>query len=336
MVTPPQISQFIVRSNPEAIYVIRNDGRIVDANEACSKMLGYSRDELLRLTVHDVSPRFTKRDWPNGWRMLKRRKSGILEGEHRAKDGHLIPVEITAIHLVSNGNEYVCAFAREITRRKKAEKSARESRQLIETIYDTIPEAVITTDLNYTVVSCNKSVLNVLGYSPDELVGKNYSTFVQKGMFEGPDREKRKTELFESGHLDQEEFLFQKKNGETFTGSFSVAMISDSEGKPAGLVGTIRDITRKKRADREIRGHAKRSAAIREASEALVASLDFATVVNKCATIAKDLIHADGVAIFLKNSEGTHLEPVISKGSYGTEVLSVKLKIGEGVSGSVA
>ena len=102
------------------IFWIDADARILDVNEAACMTLGYSREELLSKTVHDIDPLFPAEAWPAHWAELKARKSFTLESAHTRKDGSIIQAEVTVNYLVHEGREYSCAFMRDVTARKEA------------------------------------------------------------------------------------------------------------------------------------------------------------------------------------------------------------------------
>lgn len=104
---------------------ITSDARLVFVNEACCKSLGYTREELLQLTVHDIDPNFPRELWAEHYHNLRIQKSLTLESNHRRKDGHVFPIELSLTFLEYNGQEYSFAFGRDITERKRAERKTR-------------------------------------------------------------------------------------------------------------------------------------------------------------------------------------------------------------------
>jgi PAS domain S-box-containing protein len=118
-----------------------------------------------------------------------------------------------------------------------------KSEKLLKKIFDTIPDAIIQTDMNFNILSCNQSVKRILGYTPKELVGENYTIIVPEEMFKDLNQKSRQATLFEEGHLEINDFYFKKKSGEKFPATFSVSLIEGKDGEPEGLIGTIHDIS---------------------------------------------------------------------------------------------
>jgi two-component system, sensor histidine kinase and response regulator len=119
------LTQFSVDIAAVATLWIGSDGHILNVNQATCQQLGYTREELLQLTVYDFSPRFTEQTWAEHWKELKSERSITLESQHRDKNGRQYPVEITVNYLEFNGKEYNFAFIRDITEHKRVEAELR-------------------------------------------------------------------------------------------------------------------------------------------------------------------------------------------------------------------
>jgi len=114
-----QLTQFAIDRSSDATFWMGSDARFIYVNDAACRTLGYSREELLSLTLHDIDLDISQQVWPGHWSDLKRRGSFIVESNHRAKDGRIFPVE-TVVNFVRFGDkEYNCAFVRDISERKK-------------------------------------------------------------------------------------------------------------------------------------------------------------------------------------------------------------------------
>jgi PAS domain S-box-containing protein len=124
------LARFTVDNVADAVYWIDSEAQLVDVNETACRMLGYTREELLNLTVIDIDPEFSADKWLNVWKALKDNGRMTLETKHRTKDGRVIPVEIMANYLTFGGREIDCAFARDISERKRAEEDLRKTQKL--------------------------------------------------------------------------------------------------------------------------------------------------------------------------------------------------------------
>ncbi|MCB9443382.1 MAG: PAS domain S-box protein, partial [Ardenticatenaceae bacterium] len=125
-----RLTQFSVDTAPQSIFWIGPKGKILNANEGASNMLGYTLDELRQLTVFDFDPIFPKNQFDSLWIDLRQQQSIIIESEHQTKNGRCYPVEIHLSYMKYEGQEFMFASASDITERKKMETQLR--RQLKE------------------------------------------------------------------------------------------------------------------------------------------------------------------------------------------------------------
>ena len=116
-----QFAQFAVERYSDGAFWMDSDSRIVYVNDAACRSLGYTRDELLEMKVHDFDPESPQEVWPQHWEEIKSRGSFILYSHHQRKNGTVFPVEISVNYVKSGEEEYNCAFARDISERKKEE-----------------------------------------------------------------------------------------------------------------------------------------------------------------------------------------------------------------------
>jgi PAS domain S-box-containing protein len=115
------MSQISINQAGDAVFWITRDGKIFYINDAACLSLGYAREQLLTMTIHDINPDLPPEIWPDYWDQIREFGSFTLESRHRTKDGKVFPVEITINSLVYNNQEYTCTFARDISERKHAE-----------------------------------------------------------------------------------------------------------------------------------------------------------------------------------------------------------------------
>ena len=121
-----QKAAVIMDQMSDAVIWISKDGRSLYVNDAACAMHGYSRDEMLSLSVWEVAADFPPEAWAAHWEELKRVRCQHFETHNKARDGRIFPVEVTATHLDFEGVEYNCAIVRDITDRREneAEKQA--------------------------------------------------------------------------------------------------------------------------------------------------------------------------------------------------------------------
>jgi PAS domain S-box-containing protein len=119
-------TRFLLDNAVEVMVCLSQDARYIDVNDAFCRSVGYSREELLSMTAHDIDPNYSAEIWPEFWEKLKRSGSLTFESCHRRKDGKVFPVEVSVTFFKYKGKEYHCGFARDITERKQAEEALKK------------------------------------------------------------------------------------------------------------------------------------------------------------------------------------------------------------------
>jgi PAS domain S-box-containing protein len=121
------------------------DAKFIYVNDLACRSLGYTRDELLTMAVPDIDPDFPVDVWPDHWNRMREQRTMRFESHHKKKDGTIFPVEITANFVEYDGQEYNCAFARDITERKVAEQMREVLMQQLRQRNDELQSIVFTT-----------------------------------------------------------------------------------------------------------------------------------------------------------------------------------------------
>ena len=126
------LTQFSVDNSTDAVYWIDTYAKFIYVNKRAIKALGYSREELMTMTVHDIDPEFPSKIWPTFWDDLKEKKSCVIHSIHQKKDGSTFPVEITANFIQFAGKEINCAIVKDVTEQNKNEKLIKQkNKQLL-------------------------------------------------------------------------------------------------------------------------------------------------------------------------------------------------------------
>ena len=118
----PGLAQFTIERADDAIFWHDCDARIQHVNPAACDLLGYSREELVGLTIQDINPNSTPKSWARFWKELQEKKVVVFEDDHRTRDGRVIPLETKVNFIEYKGREYAVSFSRDISERKKNEE----------------------------------------------------------------------------------------------------------------------------------------------------------------------------------------------------------------------
>jgi len=149
-----RFTQYAIDKTIDQAFWMTKDAHLFYVNDATCCTLGYTREELVRLSIPDIDPTHPPEVFAEHWRYLQENGSAIFESYHRAKDGRVYPVEIRANYVVFDGKEYNCAFATDISERKRMEEDLRHA-------YDDLEKRVEerTAELEKTVGALQKEIL---------------------------------------------------------------------------------------------------------------------------------------------------------------------------------
>jgi PAS domain S-box-containing protein len=185
------------------IFWFMPGGHIIYANMASCELLGYDNEELTKLKAIDIDPSFTADKWAEFVYDLKIRGSSTLELSFRARDGRLIPVEMTSNYLDYYGDEYVTAFARDITARKKTDKALMETKAEAELYVDLMSHDI--NNMNQVAIGYLELALDMMRTNGQ--IDENHSDMISKPYEMLLNSSKlienvRKIQLERSGHYE--------------------------------------------------------------------------------------------------------------------------------------
>ena len=230
----------------DAIFVVEGHGQIVDANRRACYVLGYSRQELLKMHMSDLDAGARFVDLALGETMTS-------ENWYRRKDGSTFPVEVRFAVIDAGGRRLKLGLVRDVTRRRHAEQALREREELLRNVITHIPCGVFWKDCNSVFLGCNEQVARDSGFdSPSKLIGRtDYDLGVateEAIAYREGDRS-----VMTSGEalLNVEEP--QTRGGVKTTLLTSKVPLRDLSGAVVGVLGVYQDITDRKRLEEQLR-----------------------------------------------------------------------------------
>ena len=115
-------NQGLMKTAIDGIHILDIQGNLIEFNDAFCQMLGYTREEAASLSVADWDAHYSAEELRNRLRdFITNNRSGTFETMHRRKDGSLINIEISCSPMEMDGEHYLLALSRDITKRKQAE-----------------------------------------------------------------------------------------------------------------------------------------------------------------------------------------------------------------------
>ncbi len=237
------LSNLTIEYATDAAFWITPDASIIHVNQAACDSLGYSREELLGLKVHDFDPNFQEDTWRERWIIGQQRGSFTIESTHRRKNGELFPVEIMANMFCFNGREYNCIFVRDITKRTQTAEALR----LTQFSVDHCSDSAIWLDSSARLVYVNEATCHSLGYTSEELL--NLTVFDIDETMKPEDWADSWDGFCEKKSANMES-VFRRKDGSTFPVDIAgnYVRFEDKEYNCA----FVRDITKRKQAEQAL------------------------------------------------------------------------------------
>jgi len=253
----------------DAIFLLGLDFRLIDANPAAVKLLGYSRDDLIRLQLPDILAEVER---PRVFEIAPRLLSGAIRQQewlHQRKDGTTFPAEVTAKTLNS---ERFFATVRDISLQKRVERLNRELNEQLERrvaertaelnlrtlelfksqerfclAMDASSEGLWDGDLRTGKFYYSPGFFKMLGYEPDELPG-NIETWIR--LLHPDDRRamlKKAREMLHTGGIELECQMVDKEGHNHWILCRGAVVAWNNAGEPLRAVGTHQDITERRR-----------------------------------------------------------------------------------------
>lgn len=235
------------RASPVALAIMRlRDGAITDSNESHERLLGYSHEELIGHTALELGI-LTDVERENFINLLR---TGRMLHNHEAifisKSGRPCHVLCSMERLEFAGEAHILINIYDITERKLAEQQIAYQAGVLAQVSD----AIISVDTDFTIMSWNAAATDLYGWSEHEVIGKEMAQILPTDYL-GADAIQIQETLFQQGRW-QGEVSQPHRDGTMRSIMSSVRLLKDSTGTVTGAVGINRDITERKRAEREV------------------------------------------------------------------------------------
>jgi PAS domain S-box-containing protein len=245
-----QFTQYSVDHAVDGVLWADESQRLVYANEAARRALGYSIEELLTLSISDIVPHHDPSRFQQRLDQLKQGAIAPYESVHRRKDGTEFPVEVSVNYLEHQGRGYTCGLIRDITERKRIEEERQQALRDRQNIMETIPDILFTLDCAGNLVNWNSRLEAVTGYTPAELLNKPALHFV-------PAEEQAPTtaaiqRAFTEGYAELHGHMLTKEQC-LIPYHLTGALLKNPHGEPIGITGIGRDVSDKKRVEEALR-----------------------------------------------------------------------------------
>jgi PAS domain S-box-containing protein len=247
-----------VELSPVAVFVVNSDGKYEYVNEAASKMLGYSIDELLRMNLSQL---LFKEDIPSGLKKfgeLKQTGRSLSDITLKTKDGLPVSVILNSVKLPDGK---LLAFCENITERKKTDDALSVSEAKFRSIVENSNDQIFMIDRTHKYLFVNKVLAEVLGKIPEDIIGKSIFEVYPP---ETADQFSSNTQnVFASG---KSMFVEEKMvvNDQDLFISTGLNPVLDAERNVIAVTGIVRDVTERRKTEKALQESEERFRVIYE------------------------------------------------------------------------
>ncbi len=166
----------IIRTTADGFWVMDQEGRFLEVNQAFADMLGYSREEMFGMRIEDIEA-------PEGEGQTIRHILEVVrpgycrfETRHRRKDGDILDVEVCANYLSDQGK--IVAFSRDITERRRAEAKLRENEHRFRSFVENAGEIVYALNSDGVFTYVSPKWLDFMGEPAEKAMGRSFEAYV--------------------------------------------------------------------------------------------------------------------------------------------------------------
>jgi PAS domain S-box-containing protein len=229
-------AESLIENAPDPVFVSDLEGKILQANEAVSELLGFRRDEVLEQSLSRFISEEETREFTAALREVVERgvtRNAVLNP--RAATGEIIPTSLNASALRDSDGKVIGAIGvlRDMRELDKA-------RAYAESLIENAPDPVFVSDLEGKIVQANEAVSELLGFRRDEVLEQSLSRFIS------PEETREFTaalrEVVERGVTRNARLNPRTATGEVVPTSLNASALRDAEGKVIGAIGVLRDM----------------------------------------------------------------------------------------------
>ncbi len=276
----------------DGIFIETLDGKIVDLNDAAAKILGYSRDELLKAGIDAIVPEGYKKRIPSIIEKLKKEGYVRLEAFNRHKKGHLVPLELSMSMLTVNGESLVLVVARDLSLRKEQEMKYR-------ILSEMASDSVILINGDGIIEYWNPASQRIFGYTNDEALNRPFWELIVPEKYlphtHFKNIIKKSFNKVALPFMRRFEVQAKRKDGKLIDVELGISIFNISGKKYA--LAVIRDISERVEMERKLKKQTDELKSIYRFSIDLGSIIDISTLSQRVYEEIKNLINFDSFAL---------------------------------------
>ncbi|MDH5466825.1 MAG: PAS domain S-box protein [Candidatus Aminicenantes bacterium] len=279
--------RMLVESSTDMLFTVDLKGNFLFVNRAFQQCLGYTKEQIMRINgfalVHPDDMELVRKQFAQ---IIAGKTADNMEYRYKTKDGKYIHILNNAAPISDSQGNIVAALgiardiryrkkieeelrkardklgervvertaqllaankklSEEIKERRRIEKELRKSEEKYRAIFESFHDVYYQTDKEGLITIISPSVRTQAGYDPEDVIGNPVTDF----YLNPDDQEKFMQELKETGTVNDYELKLKAKDGRVIEVSTSSKLVFGKDGKPVGVEGVLRDITKRKQAE---------------------------------------------------------------------------------------
>jgi len=241
----------ILKYANDIIFLTDRNLIIIEANDRAVETFQCDRNELIGTNISKLRAPGTIRALMQEKRILDEKGFATFETAHIRRDGTIIPVEISARKVEIEGVSYFQSICRDITERKFAEETLKESEERFRKIFEESPFSMAMTGKDLGIIRANSAFCKMLGYREEELKSFTFRQFTHPDYIKGDDVSMLKL-VAEEIPLYHTEKQYIRKDGIVIWGSATISIIRNNNDEVQYFLAMVEDITLRKKAEAEL------------------------------------------------------------------------------------
>jgi PAS domain S-box-containing protein len=265
----------VFEGSRDAIFIVDENARFVEANPAAVELTGYSLEEIRRLTIPDMHDMTDLPDYPACFRRIMAGQPLACEMSIRRKDGVMVMTESSKRRVEIGGAAYMISITRDITERKRAEAALRESEATYRSFVENFHGVAFRGGMDFRVIFVHGDTERITGY-PAEDFNQGRVHWVDLIL-----REDLETGILKPDEMrtipnfqNESEYRIRHRDGSIRWIREYTRNVCNASGRPIYVEGTASDITERKRVEEAWREEVERFRLLAAATRDAIYDLD--------------------------------------------------------------
>lgn len=243
----------ILDSSTDGVHILNSDGNLVAWSRSFLEMLGYTAQEASTLNILNIDTIIDAGKIVEELKNFPIGEQRVLVTRHRRKDGSEIDVEITMRVFEIEGERYWYSSSRDISQRKEVERAIIKEKELAQRYLDIVDVMILVLDKDKNVQLINRKGCEIIGYPPEEVIGKNWMEhFIPKRLRHQVHEVGDTLMKSHSDSINYYENPILTKNKEERLISWHNTTLLDQNGNTVGILTSGEDITQRKIVENEL------------------------------------------------------------------------------------